>query len=312
MPEQSFVRVEGLEHRYANVQALWNVGFELAAGEVLGLLGVNGAGKTTTLKILSGVLRPSRGRVQVDGVDLQHSPRQFKARLGYLPDVPPLYPELRVEEYLRHCARLRGVPHRKLETQVGETMERCGLEAERRRLIGALSKGYQQRVGIAQAVVHRPALLVLDEPTVGLDPLQMRDIRALVMDLTDMHSVVLSSHILSEVQAMCDRVQVIDRGRSVLDHSLTASQAACKRLRIAFSNPPAPSELEALERVQQVEVLTGGAFLLSHPDTTELTPRLVETSVARGWGLTALGSERTDLEQVFLSIVTQSGEPQQP
>ena len=303
MPDPSFVRVENLEHRFAGQRVLNDVSFDVQRGETLGLLGPNGAGKSTTLRILSGTLSPYRGRVLIDGADVHAQPVLGKSRLGYLPDVPPLYPELSIDEYLRFCASLRGVARRDLRMHVEEAKRRCSLTDSSRRLIGHLSKGYQQRLGIAQAIVHRPTLVILDEPTVGLDPLQNRDIRSLIAELSGEHSVILSSHLLGEVQATCDRVQIIDRGLSVLNQPIAQLEQNPRQLRVSFSRPPAIVDLERLDGVERVVVLPDSSFSITHPNPALLTPNLVETSVARGWGLTTLSPERTSLEEVFVALV---------
>jgi ABC-2 type transport system ATP-binding protein len=198
----------GLHRRYGDVHAVQGLDFQVRRGEVLGFLGPNGAGKTTTMQMICGVLAPSEGTVRIGGVDLLEDPVAAKRQLGYLPEQPPLYRELTVDEYLRYCAHLHGLRNRQATTAMDEVKARCGLRDNGGRLIGNLSKGFQQRVGIAQAILHRPAVVVLDEPTVGLDPIQIREIRELMRELGNDHGVILSTHILPEVQAVCDRVQI--------------------------------------------------------------------------------------------------------
>lgn len=209
-----------LSRSYGSRVAVRNIGFELRQGEVLGLLGPNGAGKTTTLQMLAGCLAPSAGSVEICGIDLLEHPRQAKALLGYLPETPPLYRELSVDEYLRLAARLHRVPKHEIAAAVSQAKQRCGLSEVGKRLVGNLSKGYQQRVGIAQAIVHNPRVIILDEPTVGLDPLQIRDIRSLIRELGGEHSVILSTHILTEVESVCDRIQIMNRGELVFSGDL--------------------------------------------------------------------------------------------
>lgn len=201
--------------------AVRHIDFELRQGEVLGLLGPNGAGKTTTLQMLAGCLAPSTGAIEICGINLLEHPRQAKALLGYLPETPPLYRELSVEEYLRLAARLHRVPRNEIAAAVNKTKQRCGLSEVGKRLVGNLSKGYQQRVGIAQAIVHNPRVVILDEPTVGLDPIQIREIRSLIRELGGEHSVILSTHILPEVESVCDRIQIMNQGKLVFGENMS-------------------------------------------------------------------------------------------
>lgn len=207
------VSASGLSRRYGARIAVHDIGFELRQGEVLGLLGPNGAGKTTTLQMLAGCLAPSSGDIQICGIDLLESPQQAKALLGYLPETPPLYRELTVDEFLNFAARLHRVAKATIPAAVDSAKQRCGLADVGKRLIGSLSKGYQQRVGIAQAIVHNPRVVILDEPTVGLDPIQIREIRKLIRELGGEHSVILSTHILPDVESICDRVQIMNQGK---------------------------------------------------------------------------------------------------
>ncbi len=199
--------------------AVRDVSLELHRGEVLGLLGHNGAGKSTTLQMLTGALLPHSGRVEICGFDLAVQPLQAKACIGFLPEMPPLYRDMRVDEYLAFAARLHGMPAARVAQALAHTKDRCGLQDVGRKIIGTLSKGYQQRVGIAQAIIHNPEVIILDEPTVGLDPAQLRDIRALIRELGDSHSVILSTHLLAEVESICDRVEIMHHGRIIYSES---------------------------------------------------------------------------------------------
>ncbi|GAB6040799.1 ABC transporter ATP-binding protein [Endothiovibrio diazotrophicus] len=298
------IRVEHLYRHFGETMALRNVSFELHKGEVLGFLGPNGAGKTTTMRILSGNLAPSAGRVEIDGVDLLDEPKRAKASLGYLPEQPPLYREQTVDEYLGYCARLNRIPGARIKGAVERAKERCGLTEVGRRLIGNLSKGYQQRVGIAQAIIHTPAVVILDEPTVGLDPIQIREIRELIRELGRDHGVILSTHILPEVQAACSRVQIIHRGELVysdsiegLDHRLEATS-----LLIDLQRPPALDELSGIDDVGGVEPAGEGRFHIRFAPGHSPAARLAETAAERGWGLTELTPERATLEQIFVNL----------
>lgn len=204
-----------LVRQFGRHGAVRGVSLYLRKGEVLGLLGHNGAGKSTTLQMLSGVLLPHAGRVEICGFDLARQPAQARACLGFLPETPPLYRDMRVDDYLAFAARLRRMPRSKMAGAMEDVLRRCGLQDVRRKIIGTLSKGYQQRVGIAQAIIHNPEVVILDEPTVGLDPAQIRDVRALIRELGNAHSVILSTHLLSEVENICDRVEIMHEGRLI-------------------------------------------------------------------------------------------------
>ena len=298
---ETLLQVTDLHRRFGRRGVLCGLDLTLNRGEVLGLLGPNGAGKTTCLRVLSGNLAPSAGRVCIGGIDLARDPLGAKRLLGYLPERPPLYPELRVEEYLDYCARLRRVPRRRLREAVTQAMDLCGLDGLGRRPIARLSKGYRQRLGLAQAILHRPRLLILDEPTEGLDPVQMREVRTLVRELARESGIILSSHILPEVQAVCDRVAILHQGRLVRgDHLATDHSALVRRLRLA-----APGEVRAvraLGSVAEAERLPDGALrVVLHPGRApeELARQVVEA----GLGLVELTTERSDLERVFFDVI---------
>ena len=220
------IEAEGLTKRYGDLLAVDGVSFKVEQGEVVGFLGPNGAGKTTTMRILTGFLPPTDGTARIAGHDIFEDPLAARRAIGYLPEAPPLYPEMDVEGYLRYVATLKGVPRRGRGEAVESAMARCGLSHVHRRVIGALSKGYRQRVGIAQAIVHDPPVLILDEPTIGLDPVQIREIRDLLAGLAapkeggTQHTIILSTHILAEVEAICRRVILIHNGRKRVDATL--------------------------------------------------------------------------------------------
>jgi ABC-2 type transport system ATP-binding protein len=296
--------VRNLERRYGELRVLAGVDLRLERGEVMGLLGPNGAGKTTCLQIISGNLAPSSGDIRVLGVDLVRSPLKAKRSIGYLPERPPLYHDMRVDEYLAHCARLHRLSGRRSGQAVMQAKERCGLEDKGRRLIGTLSKGYRQRLGIAQAIVHEPDLVILDEPTEGLDPVQLRAVRELIRTLSADCGVVLSSHMLPEVQAVCTRVSILRDGR-VLHQTRLERQAGEPRLGryiVRLAAPPGASELSAIPGVAAVQSTEPDAFRITlrpGEDPAELARRLVEP----GWGLIELRPDRTDLERVFFDIL---------
>ncbi|MCC7546740.1 MAG: ATP-binding cassette domain-containing protein [Burkholderiales bacterium] len=296
-----------LSRSYGGARAVDGIALELRRGEVLGLLGPNGAGKTTTMQMLTGNLAPSTGSISICGIDLLERPAAAKARLGYLPEIPPLYKELRVDEYLRLAARLHRVARGRVADALQQAKSHCGLMEMGQRLIGALSKGYQQRVGIAQAIIHAPDVVILDEPTVGLDPNQIRDIRTLIRDLSDRHSVILSTHILPEVEAVCDRVQILHRGRIVFNDRIEALRQfrGAPVLLVGFRRAPAPEEVAALPGVGGVRRGPEGMLRVERSGEADPTDVLVEAAVARGWGLTHLAPEHASLEDVFVQLTRQ-------
>lgn len=218
------VSARSLYRHFGNRTAVHGINLEVKYGEVLGFLGPNGAGKTTVMRMLTGNLAPSAGRIEICGIDLLNKPQAAKARMGYLPEIAPLYRELTVSEYLRFTARLHRVKRADIGPSVNKTMRRCGLGNSGQRLIGSLSKGYQQRVGIAQAIIHDPDVIILDEPTAGLDPNQIREIRELIRELGTNRAIILSTHILSEVESVCNHVHILHEGRTVFTDSIGAMQ----------------------------------------------------------------------------------------
>ena len=239
------IAAKDLSKRYGDLVAVDRVSFDVSKGEVVGFLGPNGAGKTTTMRILTGFLPPTDGQAVIDGHDMFTDPLAARRSVGYLPESPPLYPEMDVEGYLTFVAKLKDVPRKERREAVERSLARCGLVEVRRRVIGALSKGFRQRVGLAQAIVHSPPVLILDEPTVGLDPTQIREIRGLIADLASQkdgetqHTVILSTHILPEVEAICRRVILIHRGRKVVDSPLAELTQGGRSLEQVFAQETA-------------------------------------------------------------------------
>lgn len=222
MSKKLLIQAEHLHRYYGKHHALNKVSITLYKGEVLGLLGQNGAGKSTTMQLLTGNIMPNSGTIKINAINLQEQPIAAKQQLGYLPETPPLYRDMRVAEYLRYCGLLHDIPKVAISDAVNKVVQRCGLQAMQQRIIANLSKGYQQRVGIAQAIIHEPAVIILDEPTVGLDPIQIQEIRRLIKELAQHHSVLLSTHILQEVEMLCDRVHILNKGKTVFVDTLDA------------------------------------------------------------------------------------------
>ncbi|MFO7593183.1 MAG: ATP-binding cassette domain-containing protein [Pseudomonadota bacterium] len=306
MENDTLIQAEHLSRRYGETLAVDDVSFEVRRGEVLGFLGPNGAGKSTTMQMLTGNLAPTTGSVRINGIDILEQPKEAKRAMGFLPEQPPLYRELTVDEFLRFCVRLNRLPRDRHRPAVDYAKERCGLTEVGGRLINNLSKGYQQRVGIAQAIIHSPEVVILDEPTVGLDPIQIREIRRLIRELGGEHSVILSTHILPEVQATCDRVQIINHGRLVLNDSIEGLERRMQSssLLIGLRRPPAVGALESIKGVEAVEMLDNGRLRLTHAPDESPAEALAERAVTEGWGLYELTPERLSLEDVFVNITT--------
>ncbi len=305
MDNEILVEARALSRRYGNTAAVSDLTLTLRKGEILGLLGPNGAGKSTTMKMLVGVLAPTGGSVTINGVSLSEEPKQAKRNIGYLPEQPPVYPELTVEEYLRYCAGLHGITSGERTAAVARVKKSCGLADVASRLIGNLSKGYQQRVGIAQAIIHRPAVVILDEPTVGLDPIQILEIRSLIKELGEQHSVILSSHILPEVQAVCGRVMIIDKGRVVYAEALRVAGAEEFRTVLAtFRNPPAVATLTAIAGVTGLDALGRGQVRFHVADNSDSRESIAAAAVSGGWGLIELRAELRSLEQIFVELTS--------
>ena len=304
------VRVDNLYRYYDDYCAVQDVSFELCKGEILGLLGPNGAGKSTTMQMLSGNLAPSAGQIRIKGVDILDEPRRAKSAIGYLPEQPPLYPDMTVDEYLDYCARLNRVPRDSLRRARDNAKQRCGLKEVGRRLIGNLSKGYQQRVGIAQAIIHQPAVVILDEPTVGLDPIQIREIRTLIVELGTEHGVILSTHILPEVQTVCSRVQIIHQGRLVFNDTLTGLTERMRSTSLVLScrQVPESAVIQGLPGVENVDIVDLHRLRVWFSTSANPAESIAAETVKRGWGLLELIPERKSLEQIFVEL-TAADEP---
>ncbi len=299
------VQVDSLSRRYGDTLAVDQVSFTLKKGEVLGFLGPNGAGKSSSMQMITGNLAPSTGQITINGYDIIDQPIEAKSCIGYLPENPPVYRELSVNEYLTYCARLHHIPSSKLKTALDMAKQQCGLEETGNRLIGNLSKGFQQRVGIAQAIIHQPLVVILDEPTVGLDPIQVREIRKLIQSLGRERSVILSTHILPEVQATCDRVQIIRKGALIYSATIDElnQQGQGNSLTVAFKSPPDLQALNNLNGVNLVTEIDQHRFHLRF-EQDQFAEMLVQQAVAKNWGLFELIPSNSSLEEIFVELTT--------
>lgn len=301
------VEASNLTRIYGGREAVSNVSFTLSKGEVLGFLGPNGAGKSTTMKMLTGNLAPTEGSVKICGIDMIENPKEAKALIGYLPESPPLYRELTVDEFLTIAARLHRVSGSHIKKAVQKAKERCGLTDMSKRLIENLSKGYQQRVGIAQAIIHNPMVVILDEPTVGLDPIQIRDIRSLIKDLGGEHSVILSTHILPEVEIVCDQVQIIHEGKLVFNGGIEVlkQQRHGNKLLLGLKKAPSQKTLLQIPGVTSIDKLPDGMLRVRYAEGQSPVDALVQESVNNGWGLFQISPDQTSLEEVFVQLTFQ-------
>jgi ABC-2 type transport system ATP-binding protein len=299
------LKAQSLSRQYGNQLAVNDLSFEIFQGEVLGFLGPNGAGKSTTMKMLSGNLAPNQGEITINGFDLIETPKQAKAHIGYLPEQPPLYKELSVQEFLVFCAKINQIPRADIKTAVDTAIARCGLNQVTKRLIAHLSKGYQQRVGIAQSIIHTPAVVILDEPTSGLDPIQIIEIRQLIRDIASEHSVILSTHILPEVQTLCDRVQIINQGQLLFSDTISnlSQQMQTSSLLLTLLSPPNIEQLQKFNGVLAVDILADSQFRLHYHPNSNPTESLLQQAVAQNWQLQQLTPEQHSLEDVFMKII---------
>lgn len=306
MQNDTLVDVKNVSRWYGATCAVNNVSFQVNRGEVLGFLGPNGAGKSTTMNMITGNLAPTSGEIIIAGVDILDDPQAAKRHIGFLPEQPPLYMAFTVNEYLRFCAKLNGIVKTKIQSAIDSAKHRCGLTQVGDRLIGNLSKGFQQRVGIAQAIIHNPTVVILDEPTVGLDPNQIGEIRQLIRDLGEEHSVILSSHILPEIQSTCDRVQIINQGELVFHSSMDKLEESrpIDNLLVAFDKPPLAKELENLHQVNDVELTDTHHFKIFFDPENNPTETIVQASVANHWALTEITPLKKTLEQIFVEITS--------
>lgn len=319
------IKVEGLTKRYARTVAVDNISFEVEKGQIVGFLGPNGAGKTTTMRVLTCFLPPSGGTAQVAGFDVLEQPLEVKKRIGYLPETPPLYPDMEVSEYLIFVGKLKGIPSADVPKRVDEVCDRCSITDVKSKLIGKLSKGYRQRVGLAQAILHNPDVLVLDEPTSGLDPKQIIETRELIRSLAGDHTIILSTHILSEVEHSCERVIIINQGKLVaqdtvtnLTNRLRGSESVALEIQTSNGNLNHADVRQRLEQVAGVSrvVLKDTkdnqcAFEVESLQGRSIRAELARAVVTSGWDLNELRPVGFSLEDIFLQLTASESEKAQ-
>ncbi|MFC5448734.1 ABC transporter ATP-binding protein [Paenibacillus aestuarii] len=315
------LEVKQVSKLYENERGVHNIDFSMQRGEIVGFLGPNGAGKTTTMRMITGYLNPTRGQILVDGLSMADHPKKARRKIGYLPETPPLYPEMTVQSYLRFIANLRDVPAREQKLRVAEVIDKLGLQGREKQVIRALSKGYKQRLGLAQAILHKPDLLILDEPTSGLDPKQIIEIRQLIHELGENHTVLLSTHILPEINAICNRVLMINQGRVVLDEhpeNLGRSMGETFEVSLEVKGPREQilSELRSMEAVADVKELGGSEapaqadedasvkLLLTSADRSDIREAVFFRLAQAGYPILEMKRESLSLEDIFLKLTT--------
>lgn len=302
------IRVKDLTRKYGSFTAVNSISFEIPKGQIIGLLGHNGAGKTTTIKVLTGYLEPTAGEVSIDDLDLSEHRLEVQKKIGYLSEASPLYPEMTIWQYLDYVAKLRGIPDNKRTQAIKEAIKATDLTDKALDAIDTLSKGYRQRVGVAQAIIHKPEILILDEPTNGLDPTQILAMRQLIKDLAKDATVIISTHIMQEVEAICDRVLIILNGKLVVDSSLADLQNI-KNITLAVNRPFSDikgvvSKIDGIKDVEHLETSEGVSHcrLLISESQANLTPRIAKAIIEQGWDLYQIQREHRNLETVFKEV----------
>lgn len=324
------IKVEGLTKRYARNVAVDHISFQVEKGQIVGFLGPNGAGKTTTMRMLTCFMPPTDGTAEVAGFDVLENPMEVKKRIGYLPESPPVYPDMEVIEYLDFVGRIKGIPKANLKSRIDEVMQKCAVADVRNKEIGKLSKGYRQRVGLAQAILHNPDVLILDEPTAGLDPHQIIDTRDLIKGLSGEHTIILSTHILPEVEATCQRVIIIAKGKLVATdtvENLTSRLHGASTVSVEIGprdGSVADSTVFLAQAQQKLEQVSGVSrvlhketrsgkerFIIESMQGREVRPELARAVVESGWNLSELRSIGFSLEEIFLQL-TAEHHPEEP
>ena len=298
------LKVEDLSHRYTIKWAIKDLNFEIPKRGIYGLLGSNGAGKSTTMNIACGVIKQTEGNVWICGINTLTNPIAAKRKIGFMPQKPPLHTELTIKEYLTHCAGLRLIPRKDIPAAITRVMERCNIAHFKNRLIHNLSGGYQQRVGLAQAIIHDPEVVILDEPTNGLDPNQILDIRALIRDIAQERTVILSTHILSEVQATCDHILMIEQGNLIFYGTIEDfdNYIVPDTVFVSLREMPAIEQIQAIEDVGSVESLGGTQYRVKSQNTATVIENLIQTSVKNSWGLNEIRLEKSSMDNIFTEL----------
>jgi ABC-2 type transport system ATP-binding protein len=302
------IKIEHLSHRYGSSWAIRDINLDIDDKGIVGLLGSNGAGKSTMMNILCGVLRQTQGNVSINGMDIRKNPQDAKKQIGFLPQNAPLYLDLTVEEYLIYCAELRFIPRTKIRTAVNEAKDRCGVTHFSSRLIGNLSGGYRQRVGIAQAIIHHPKVVVLDEPTNGLDPNQIIEVRTLIREIAQERLVIFSSHILSEVQLLCRDIKMIESGRIVFSDTMDAfnNYLEADSILLYMENPPVETELLKIPGITGAKFLSDRHVRIHFKGEREIAEKLIAASMQNGWRLQEINFEKSSIDEIFKQLSVKS------
>jgi ABC-2 type transport system ATP-binding protein len=306
--EHPIVKIEHLSHKYSNNWAIRDINIEITHSGIVGLLGSNGAGKSTTMNILCGALNQTEGEVFIGGINMRKEPEAAKKLIGFLPQNPPLYMDLTVDEYLIYCANLRKMQKEQIKPALDDAKERCGISHFSDRLLRNLSGGYRQRVGIAQAIIHRPKLVVLDEPTNGLDPNQIIEVRSLIKEIAADRAVIFSSHILSEIQVLCKEIKMIESGRIVFSDTMDAfnNYVEPHSVLMRMENPPAVTELLQIPGATKVDFLTERQIRLYFSGDPSITAQIIERSVQHGWDLREISLDKSSLDEIFAQLSNHS------
>lgn len=306
--ENSILSIKNLSHRYSSSWAIRDIDLEINRTGILGLLGSNGAGKSTTMNIMCGVLNQTEGTVLINGIDIREQPELAKRQIGFLPQTPPLYLDLTVDEYLIYTAELRRMDAMAIKPALEEAKDRCGITHFSNRLIKNLSGGYRQRVGIAQSIIHKPKLVVMDEPTNGLDPNQITEVRTLIKEIAVEHAVIFSSHVLSEVQMLCKEIKMIADGKIVFSDTMDAfnNYVEPHSVQMHMENPPTAAELMKIVGIDKVEFLTERQARVYFTGDREITERLIAESVHNGWRLREINLDKTALDEIFKQLSTKT------
>ncbi|MDO6429388.1 ABC transporter ATP-binding protein [Flavitalea sp. BT771] len=304
----SIVKIEHLSHKYSTSWAIRDINIEISSSGIVGLLGSNGAGKSTTMNILCGALNQTEGTVLINGINIREQPELAKREIGFLPQNPPLYMDLTVDEYLVYCAALRKMEKSTVRPAIEDAKQRCGIAHFSNRLLRNLSGGYRQRVGIAQAIMHRPKLVVLDEPTNGLDPNQIIEVRALIKEIAADRAVIFSSHILSEVQLLCKEIKMIEGGRIVFADTMDAfnNYVEPHSVLMRMENPPSETELLSIPGATKVDFLTERQIRLYFSGDPSISGRIIESSVQKGWELREINLDKSSLDEIFAQLSNHS------